>query len=360
MKTTLQNLNALPMPTWRWLGVNHTSLEEEVPEILPLQNFKAPALPAGVFPLEELPSLLETLPTGCGQNAAEFVQSWQNAAFALRAEKNAQAAQPLVYRYNLSETAPSVVDDTLLLAEENSSLTVVQVFSSADEALHLHAGLTRIAAKRGAQVKLVQVQMLNAASVSLCNVGVYAEEGASVELIQLELGAKRAVSGGHTVLAGRGADMQIETLYLGSGVRTLDFNYVVQHLAPETTSNMQAAGALFDESQKIYRGTIDFVSGAARSAGHQHENTLLFSQSARNRTTPLILCGEENVEGQHAATIGKVDAAKQFYLQARGLTEPQIKRLMVDAQFAPTLAKLPVPGLQEEIAQYLEERMGQI
>ena len=98
---------------------------------------------------------------------------------------------------------------------------------------------------------------------------------------------------------------------------------------------MHTAGVLTGNADKILRGTIDFRRGAKRGVGHESEDVLLFSPHARNRTAPLILCGEEEVEGQHAASIGRLDEAKLYYLRSRGLSEAQARRLMVDARFAP-------------------------
>ena len=41
------------------------------------------------------------------------------------------------------------------------------------------------------------------------------------------------------------------------------------------------------------------------------------------------------VEGQHAASVGRLDENKLYYLRSRGLSEAQARRLMVDARFAP-------------------------
>ena len=64
---------------------------------------------------------------------------------------------------------------------------------------------------------------------------------------------------------------------------------------------------------------------------------------------PLILCGEEEVEGQHAASIGRLDEEKLYYLRSRGLSEAQARRLMVDARFAPALDKIPLETLRDEV-----------
>ena len=38
-----------------------------------------------------------------------------------------------------------------------------------------------------------------------------------------------------------------------------------------------------------------------------------------NKTIPLILCAEEDVEGSHGATIGELDEDTLFYFAARGI-----------------------------------------
>lgn len=359
MQTNLQHINTLPMPTWRWLGVNEAAFSGQLPEMKEA-SLQAPSLPQSVTLLNAPPTAAGTIATGMGQEVESFIEANTNAGQLLHIAPGAVPATQLVYRYTLTQNNPSVVDDTVILAEKNSKITLVQVFASQDASPHLHAGRTRIIAQEGSEVYLVQLQLLNGSSTAFCSVGVQAHKNAKVHLTQVELGAQHSFAGSEATLAGQGSHMENNTVYLGGGAQQLDYNYITRHIAPETTSNMQAAGALFGSSGKIYRGTIDFVSGAARSVGHQQENILLFSPKARNRTTPLILCGEENVEGQHAATIGRVDEAKQFYMQTRGLSEDTIKRLMVEAQFSPILAALPGEALQNEVAQRLAQQMAEM
>lgn len=86
---------------------------------------------------------------------------------------------------------------------------------------------------------------------------------------------------------------------------------------------------------------------------------LLFSPSARNRTAPLILCGEEEVEGQHAASVGRLDENKLYYLRSRGLSEAQARpALMVDARFAPAIDKIPLDSLQDEVRENVARRLN--
>ena len=126
----------------------------------------------------------------------------------------------------------------------------------------------------------------------------------------------------------------------------------------DTLCEMHTAGVLTGSADKILRGTVDFQRGAKRGVGHESEDVLLFSPSARNRTVPLILCGEEEVEGQHAASVGRLDENKLYYLRSRGLSEAQARRLMVDARFAPAIDKIPLESLQDEVRENVAGRLN--
>ena len=69
---------------------------------------------------------------------------------------------------------------------------------------------------------------------------------------------------------------------------------------------MTADGVLQGGAKKIYRGTIDFKNGSAGAVGDEKETVLLLSDDVVNQTIPLILCSEEDVQGNHGASIGKL------------------------------------------------------
>ena len=68
-----------------------------------------------------------------------------------------------------------------------------------------------------------------------------------------------------------------------------------------------------DAAEKIFRGTIDFVRGSADSVGAETEQVLLLGDDVVNKTIPVILCAEENVQGSHGAAIGELDEETLFY-----------------------------------------------
>lgn len=70
----------------------------------------------------------------------------------------------------------------------------------------------------------------------------------------------------------------------------------------------------------MFRGTIDFKNGSAGSTGSEQETVLLLGDDVVNRTVPLILCAEENVEAPTAPPSARWMTTPCFTLRAAAST----------------------------------------
>lgn len=127
--------------------------------------------------------------------------------------------------------------------------------------------------------------------------------------------------------------------YLGQREQTVDINLVVNHYGKSTESEINASGALKDSSSKIFRGTIDFKTGSSDSVGNEKETVLMLGDGVINKTVPLILCAEENVVGNHGATIGELDDETLFYFESRGIGKAGLKIFLREPQLSVWPAK---------------------
>ena len=82
-----------------------------------------------------------------------------------------------------------------------------------------------------------------------------------------------------------------------------DFNYELRHRGRKTECEIDANGVLTGTSKKVYRGTIDLVHGCKGATGTERETVLLANKGVDNKTVPVILCDEDDVAGNHGATI---------------------------------------------------------
>lgn len=173
----------------------------------------------------------------------------------------------------------------------------------------------------------------------------------------IEAGAVHTASELRVTLAGDEARADVWGLYFGDEERKIDLNYIIRQEGLHTDANMQVRGALLDRSVKTFRGTLDFIEGARGSVGKEDEEVMILSPHARNRSVPLMLSHEGDVDGHHAVSIGRMDEDKLFYLMSRGLDERAAQQLIVEASFEPVLARIESDELRTEIGSYLERRL---
>ena len=107
-------------------------------------------------------------------------------------------------------------------------------------------------------------------------------------------------------------------------------------------------------SEKIFKGTIDFDKGCCGAVGAENEDVLLIGEKVKNKTVPLILCAEEDVQGSHGASIGRVDEQHIFYMQSRGLPEEKIVQLMAFSKIAQIVDTIS----DEQIRQRIYNKIG--
>ena len=143
--------------------------------------------------------------------------------------------------------------------------------------------------------------------------------------------------------------------YLCRDDHSLDMNYVADQRGKKTDASMQFKGVLMGTASKTFRGTIDFKNGSSGSVGDEQEDALLLSDNVINKTMPVILCQEEDVEGRHGATIGQLGEDLLFYMQTRGIDEEEAKRIMIKARLESVARLIPEPEIMQKTEYYIQK-----
>ena len=268
--------SAIPLPTWRWLGVNEAKV------------------PAGV---------------------------------------------------DIKETKSQEIN---LLAGEKRTLSRIEAAGSSE----LHITLAP-----WADFTLEQAVLLAEGRSSATKVKVTVQEGAKFTYTGAYLGGGEAAAQVEVELLGKESRADVWALYLGDKGSKLDLNYIIRQQGRRTEANMQVRGALSAGAEKIFRGTLDFLQGTKGSVGRENEEVLLLSEDVRNRSVPLMLSHEDEVDGHHAVSVGQMDEEKLFYLMSRGLSAQEARRLMVTAILQPVIDRFS-EEVREKIAGELEGRLS--
>lgn len=180
-------------------------------------------------------------------------------------------------------------------------------------------------------MNIARTQTLDSTWTDLDDMGLFADDGARISIRETVLGAAKVYGGIGGDLRGDAARIDIDLRYLGHGALERDFNYSLRHHGLKTECAIKANGVLAGSSKKVLRGTIDLVRGCKGSAGQENETVLLVDNSVTNLTVPVILCNEDDVSGNHGATIGHVRDEQMLYLACRGISRDAAEKMFVRA-----------------------------
>ena len=301
-------VNRLPSKTWNWLKVNEAVLDWD--------NDRTTDLGAGFF--------------------------------AAGGEENEPIRVEIEGKGEYSYKAVNVT------AKAGSRVTVYEIFrAEANLAVE-----TRLTVRENATVRLIQVQATQPGSVLYNSVKGECADGGRIELTQVLVGRGDVYCDSGVELNGRQSGLKAAIGYLGRESQKLDMNLVVNHWGKNTESEIDASGALRDEAKKIFRGTIDFKRGSSDSVGNEKETVRMLGDDVTNRTVPLILCAEENVVGNHGASIGQLDDETLFYFERRGIGRDVAEKLLARASIERVARLIGDEEAEGAVMNLLDEELG--
>lgn len=358
-------VNRLPVRTWNRLKMNEARLERiaagKAPAVI-TEGFSEPeaweedfsSIATGMGrDIDRLGAAAEVAPIRIGEEAAAIRGAAE--VFSTRTAAGEERRAALHFACQDGENRFQSVE---ILAGEGERLTVVMDFTSAPGDGGQIAVQTRFKARKNARVRLIQLQLLGSGYRMLNDIGGSCGDGASVEIVQLFLGGAETYAGCLAELDGTESALSVDVGYLGIEGQRFDMNYVANHRGRRSKSRIMAGGVLRDQAFKLFRGTIDFKAGAAGAEGEEQEDVLILGDDAVNQTIPLILCAEEDVQGSHGATIGRLDDELLFYLCSRGMSREKAAQVMTRAKLDKVCRRIGDEAARRLAWDYLEEVSG--
>ncbi|MCR4774764.1 MAG: SufD family Fe-S cluster assembly protein [Saccharofermentans sp.] len=208
--------------------------------------------------------------------------------------------------------------------------------------------------EKNARLKLIRIQMLDKDTLYVDDLRAKLHEDSYLEVVRLDLGSKRSYIASKVSLEGKNSEYKAHGDYLLNGSQRLDINMIAEHIAPDTVSDMRCDGVLLDSASKIFRGVLDFKSGCKGAKGAENEDVILLSEDVDNQSLPIILCGEEDVEGNHGASVGKISDEIIYYLMTRGFDEEAAVRLIIRSKFNNITSQLKNSDLRDVINRQID------
>ena len=211
--------------------------------------------------------------------------------------------------------------------------------------------------KENAVGKITFCNLLNDNSQNFIAIENEVEEEAKLDYNFIDLGGKTKVSNYYTILKGNESKNIFNNIYIGNEENVIDMNYHVEIKGKKSICKINAQGAITDKAIKNFKGTIDFIKDSKKSIGEENENCLILSNMAKSKSLPMLLCHEEDVQGAHGVSSGRIDEDKLFYIMSKGITKKDAEKLIVMANFNSILQEIDDKNLQNEIIEKIERKI---
>jgi Fe-S cluster assembly protein SufD len=134
----------------------------------------------------------------------------------------------------------------------------------------------------------------------------------------------------------------------------------VDHNQPDCSSDVVYKNALDGQSARtVWIGDVRIRPTASGTRTFELNRNLVLSDGARADSVPNLEIETGEIAGAgHASATGRFDDLQLFYLQSRGITEDEARRLVVRGFFADVINRIGLPDLQAELMGELEARLG--
>ncbi|MDQ8206532.1 Fe-S cluster assembly protein SufD [Coraliomargarita sp. SDUM461003] len=271
--------------------------------------------------------------------------------------KGVEIAEPFVNYYWTSGARAAVFPHTLIIAEDNSKASVVDIFfSETTENEALNISVSNIHAGANAHVFRKIVQDWNEKTVSFQLDTTVAERDAQVQNVAVNIGAERARFESQTRIEGPGADVKMYSLTVAEESQEFDQRTFQTHNAPNAVSDLLYKNALLDNSRTIFSGLIKVAEGAQQTDAYQTNRNLLLDPTADANSLPGLEILANDVRCSHGATTGNVDEAELFYMMQRGISRRVAMQLMVFGFFEEVIEKIDSDELAENLRQLIHNK----
>jgi Fe-S cluster assembly protein SufD len=263
--------------------------------------------------------------------------------------RGVEVAAPIVVKHVAQGAGAAVFPHTLVIAEANAKVTVVDHFVSSDPGAHFACGANDLYAAHGAQLTYVAAQHWSHATASFQFNSTIVRRDARVQSLNLHLGGRQARHESLSQLQAPGAFSEMLALTVADTTQEFDQRTLQIHQAPNTKSDLLYKNALRDQAKTIFSGLIIVDPDAQKTDAYQSNRNLMLSEDAEANSLPGLEIQANDVRCTHGATSSRIDPEQEFYLQSRGIDKAAADELLTFGFFEEVLSRLQSDALHDAL-----------
>jgi Fe-S cluster assembly protein SufB len=297
--------------------------------------------------LKEHPELFKeyygsVIPHGDNKFSALNGAVWSGGSF-IYVPKGVHVEIPLQAYFRINTENMGQFERTLIIVDEGAYVHYVEgctapIYSSDS----LHSAVVEIIVKKGGRCRYTTIQNWSNNVYNLVTKRAKAEEGATMEWIDGNIGSKVTMKYPSVYLMGEHAKGEVLSIAFAGEGQHQDAGAKMVHMAPHTSSTIVSKSVARGGGRTSYRGLVQVNKRAHHSRSTVKCDALLVDTISRSDTYPYVDIREDDVSMGHEATVSKISDDQLFYLMSRGLTEDEAMAMVVRGFVEPIARELPM------------------
>jgi Fe-S cluster assembly protein SufD len=271
--------------------------------------------------------------------------------------KEAVASTPTVIRTRGENAEGAAYGHTTVILEPFAEATVV--LSHRGSATY--ADNVEFVVGDGARLSVISLQDWNDDAVHVSHQHAKLAKDARFVSHNVSLGGDVVRVSPSVVYDAPGGDAELYGVYFADGGQHLEHRLLVDHVVPNCRSRVDYRGALQDQdAHAVWIGDVIIRAEAEGTDTYELNRNLVLTDGTRVDSVPNleILTGEVAGAG-HASASGRLDDEHLFYLQARGITFDEARRMVVRGFLGQLIERIEVAEVREKVREAIEAELDQ-
>jgi len=282
------------------------------------------------------------IPSGDNKFAALNTAVWSGGSF-IYVPKGVHVDIPLQAYFRINTENMGQFERTLMIIDEDAYVHYVEgctapIYSSDS----LHSAVVEIIVKKGGRCRYTTIQNWSNNVYNLVTKRAVAQEGATMEWVDGNIGSKVTMKYPAVWMTGEHAKGEVLSIAFAGEGQHQDAGAKMVHAAPYTSSTIISKSVARGGGRTSYRGLVQVEPGAHHSRSTVKCDALLVDTISRSDTYPYVDVREDDVAMGHEATVSKVSDDQLFYLMSRGLSEDEAMAMIVRGFVEPIARELPM------------------
>jgi Fe-S cluster assembly protein SufB/Fe-S cluster assembly protein SufD len=278
--------------------------------------------------------------------------------FYLHVPKGIEVTVPFRVVTILDAEGWGLFSQNLVMADNRSKFTILEELYSTRATGQLkrstYSGLSEVHLHEGAEVTYGSINNMSQNVNIFTNKKAMGARDSKIVWSTGLLGGAFTRSRLESVMNESGASSENVEVVFGAGTQRFDTVSNITHKGPNTSGHAISKGVVKDKAKSIFKGMIRIEENAKNSRAYLAEHGMILSKDAVADAIPGLEIATNEVKATHSASVSQINEEEIFYLNSRGLSEDEAKKLIIVGFFEPLVERIPVPEVAKRIRRIID------